>query len=153
MLDASTTDQIVDVLTVNLASVFANLCTQRYGGPISLERVEEGEETTSSTVTFRLDREDLPPTWAHFAVRHVGGNVYDVRGTIENGPSQSFTYSLPESSPPHIPQAPTLAREVAAFLLDAMESRLGTDLLRGNIRPSRTPERTPPPPASRTPAS
>jgi len=149
MPDAST-GQIVDVLTVNLASVFANLCTQRYGGPISLERVEE---TTASTVTFRLDREDLPPIWAHFVVRHVGGNVYDVRGTIENGPSQSFTYSLPESSPPHIPQAPTLAREVAAFLLDAMESRLGTDLLRGNIRPSKTPDRSPPPPSSRTPAS
>lgn len=124
--------QIADVLTANLKAVLDNLCDQRYGGPISLERVPA--PTTPSTVTFRLDREDLPPLMAHFTIGHVGGNVYDVEGRVENGPSQSFTYCLPDPDPDSLPQAPHLARKVAAFLLDALERRIGSDLLRHEVR-------------------
>jgi hypothetical protein len=151
MLDAPTT-RIADILAANLETVFANLCAQRYGGPISLVRVDDATPS-ASTVTFRLDRHDLPSLRSHFSVRHVGGNVYDVWGKIENGPGRSFTYCLPnDSSVATVPRAPHFAENVASFLLDAMERRLGSDLLRGNLRPSKAPERSSPA-VPRTPSS
>jgi hypothetical protein len=121
--------QIADVLATNLEIVFEGLCEHRYGGPISLERVAPH----STTARFRLYRAGLPELRADFEIRHVGGNVYDVRGTIDDGPSQTFTYSLPEP-PPDRPRAPRLAHDVAAFLLDALERRVGNDLLRSQTR-------------------
>jgi hypothetical protein len=140
--------QIADVLATNLEAVFASLCDQRYGGRIFLERDEEAERDPS-TVRFRLRRADLPELRAHFAVRHVGGNVYDVQGRVEDGPVRTFTYSLPETAPPIVPRAPSLARAVASFLLDALEHRIGSDLLRSELRsrvpqpPDRSPSRSP----------
>lgn len=121
--------QLADILTTNLRGVFANLCYHRYGGPISLERVPH-PDSSSSSVLFRIDHNDLPPLWAHFTINHVGGTVYDVQATVKNGPSQSFTYSLPDPNSILVPRAPHLAQEVASFLLDALERQVGSDLLR-----------------------
>lgn len=133
--------QIADVLATNLEIVFDGLCVHRYGGPISLERIEP-PDSSFPTARFRLHRADLPELRVDFEIRHVGGNVYDVKGLIDDGPSRTFTYCLPEPVPQAIPRAPRLAREVSAFLLDALERRLGTDLLRNEVRTRRTP--TPP---------
>lgn len=123
--------QIADVLATNLEVVFDGLCVHRYGAPLSLERVDADPAATTG---FRLHRADLPELRVHFAIRHVGGNVYDVRGTVEDGPSRAFTYSLPEPVSHVVPRAPRLAREVAAFLLDALERRVGSDRLRDEVR-------------------
>lgn len=132
--------RIVDVLAASLEAVFDALCTQRYGGPISLERVTLPDDAPSTTTArFRLHRVDLPELGIDFEVRHVGGNMYDVQSTIVNGPSQAFTYSLPDAEPRPALRAPRLASEVAAFLLDALERQVGSNLLRTEIGPSRPP--------------
>jgi hypothetical protein len=109
---------------------------------VSLRRVGISD-SSPSTARFQIDRTGIPALEAEFVVRHLGGNMYDVRGTIENGPSRVFSYCLPESAPVLVPKAPRLAQEVATFLLDALERRLGSDLLRTELRrPSTTRERT-----------
>jgi hypothetical protein len=130
--------QIADVLATNLETVFDGLCEHRYGGPLSLERVDPPDDAPA-TAHFRLHRADLPDLSVDFEIRHVGGNVYDVLGIIDNGPSRTFTYSLPDPAPPVVPRAPRLAREVASFLLDALERRVGSNLLRSEVRDRRTP--------------
>lgn len=51
---------------------------------------------------------------AHFTVRHVGGNVYDVWGGFDEGRVQTFTCCL--SDAPGIPIAPSVGRAVGSFL-------------------------------------
>jgi hypothetical protein len=91
------------------------------------------------TVRLHLHRTDLPRLRVDFSIRHVGGNMYDVLGLVDGGPSQTFTYCLPEEIGPALPRAPRLADQVAAFLLDALERRVGSDLLRTEARDHRTP--------------
>lgn len=138
MMPPVSTLRVADVLTVNLRTVFDNLCSHRYGGPVSLERTEVSDPDPA-TARFRLHRAGLPDLRVAFAIRHVGGNVYDLQGTIKGGPSRTFTYSLPESNADHVPQAPFLAHKVASFLLDALERRVGNDLLRTEMRGRRQP--------------
>jgi hypothetical protein len=134
--------QIADILHDSLRAVFARLCTQRYGAPISLRRVK-ASAPPSSTARFQIDRAGHLTLEAEFIVRHLGGNMYEIAGTIEEGPSRAFTYCLPDPMPLLAPKAPRLAQDVAAFLLDALERRLGSDLLRTELRPpSTTPERS-----------
>lgn len=139
--------KIVDALAANLTSVFASLCTERYGGAIHLARLN-GPEQPPSTLNVRLDHVDLPPLHAHFTVRYVGGNMYDVQGVVENGSSRSFPYSLPESDSDTVPPAPLLTHAVATFLLDAIERRLGSDLLRGKFPEPTSPNQSRLPTAS-----
>jgi hypothetical protein len=122
-------DQIADLLATSLASVFEALCTQRYGGPISLTRVAPPD--SSAIAGFRLERAGVPAVEASVFIRHVGGNMYDVTGTIAEGPNASFSYCLPDAVPPRTAGAPRLAHDIAAFLLDALERRLGSAVLRG----------------------
>lgn len=129
--------QIADILATSLAVVFDTLCTERYGRPISLTRVVD-EERLPSTVRFRLHREGFSPLLVDFTIRPVGGTVYDVQGTVENGCRRTFTYSLPEASPLAEPRAPSLAREVTTFLLDALERRLGADFMRAALAAPRS---------------
>lgn len=124
--------QIADILDDSLRAVFDRLCTQRYGAPISLQRVAD-PESSSSTVRFQIKRAGVPALEAEVSVRHLGGNMYDVRGTIEDGPTQGFSYCLPESGPLPLSKAPRLAQEVAAFFLDVLERRLGSELLRAEL--------------------
>jgi hypothetical protein len=100
----------------------------------------------------RLDRPDHRFLEAAFVIRHVGGNMYEVQGEVEGLPPRSFSYCLPEPAPLLAPAAPTLSREMAAFLLDALERRVGHDLLRrtaGRGVAARPPP-TSSPPAPRT---
>jgi hypothetical protein len=124
--------QVIDILDTSLVAVLDALCTERYGGPVSLERVVDAS-LPPSTVRFQLHRATRSELRVDFTVRHVGGTVYDVKGSIENGPSRTFTYSLPETTSFSSPRAPHLAQAVASFLLDALEQRMGNDLLRATL--------------------
>jgi hypothetical protein len=126
---------VADILARSLTSVFDNLCTQRYGGSLSFRQFPQAD--APSTVRFELDRADLPPLGATFTIRHIGGNMYDLVGMIDDGPCQSFSYCLPDPTPTPLPHAPHLAQAVATFLLDALERRLGGDLLRRGLPPER----------------
>lgn len=132
------THQIVDVLADNLTSRIATLSSERYGGPIFLRRMETIAQG-SSAVLFQLEGASLSPLEAHVTVRHVGGNMYDLVCSVDGGPSQLFTYSLPTSTPLLVPQAPHLAQKVATFLLDAIERRLGHEQIRNTLQSKKTP--------------
>ena len=127
------TSLIADVLVTSLANVLDNLCLERYDRDVvSLHRIED-PDLPPSTVGLRLDRPGLPSLESQFTVRHLGGNVYELIGEIEDGRSRSFMYCLPDPAPLLVPSAPKLASDVARFLLDEMECRLGRGLLRGEI--------------------
>lgn len=133
MIPARSSVQLADVLTDSLASVFEALSTERYGGPLPLDRTV-APDSSPPTVHVRFGRPDLCSLEATLTIRHVGGNVYDVEGRVEDRPPQSFAYCLPEPAPRLVPEAPRLVRDVAAFLLDALERRVGHDLLRRAFR-------------------
>lgn len=129
--------QIAEVLVNSLHTAFPRLCIRRYGAADPLQCVDQ-TEPLSSTVRLQIDRAGLPVLQASFSIRHVGGNMYDVQGAVEDGPSRSFSYCLPDPAPLLAPKAPRLAQDVAGFLLDALEQRLGRDLLRSELRRSST---------------
>jgi hypothetical protein len=144
--------QIADILADALPSAFDALCTERYGGLVGLHRVEV-PDAAASTVRFRLEWPGRPSLEAAFRIRHLGGNMYEVQGQIEGLPPQSFGYCLPDP-PPAFFRAPRLARDVATFLLDGLERRIGNELLRRTARgapspPERPSPAVPPPPRSR----
>jgi len=124
---------VADILSESLAVVFENLCAQRYGGPLSIRRPTTPEDNPA-TVHFVLERSDVSSVEATFTIRHVGGNMYDLMGVIDGGPIQLFSYCLPDATVPPLPPAPHLSQKVATFLLDALERRLGSDLLRQRLR-------------------
>jgi len=135
--------QIVEGLADNLRAVLSRLCTQRYGGPISLRCTIEGADSSYPGVRLQIEQAGCPVLDAAFAVRHFGGNMYDIQGTIEGGPSQVFSYCLSESSSLPGSHAPRLTQEMATFLLDALERQQGSEFLRTALRrPSAASERS-----------
>jgi len=118
--------RIADALAGSLPEVLDTLSAERYGGPLPFRPV-----ISSPPVRCRLaPPEDLPPLESTFTIRHGGGNVYEVEGRIDGRPARSFRYCLPDPAPLLVPAAPRLTREVATFMLDELERRLGRNLLR-----------------------
>lgn len=146
MLPARPSVQIADVLADSLADAVEALSAERYGGPSPLRRVVAAP-SSPPTMHVQFDRPDHRSLEAAFVIRHVGGNMYEVRGEIEDLPTRSFSYCLPDPAPLLVPAAPTLSREMAVFLLDALERQVGRDLLRGTGR--RGAAAGPPPPVPR----
>jgi hypothetical protein len=132
---------IVKVLATNLPPALARQSAQRYGRELPLQRIEAGG--SSPEIGFRLTRRGFPSLDARFTVRPLGGNVYEVQGAIEDGPTQSFSYCLPEPAPLLVPFAPKLAPKIATFLLDARERQLGRHLLRMSPDPQNAPNTQP----------
>lgn len=132
MTQTALSSHIADVLTSSLKRELVPLCTERYGGPVSLHHLQAASEGPG-TVRGELELSGLPPLTFRFWVCHVGGNVYDVRGAVENRSPRSFAYSLPDTAPSLLTDVPRLARELALFLLDSMERELGRRLLRERI--------------------
>ena len=73
-----------------------------------------------------------------FEITHVGGNMYDVLCTVENEAARRFSYSRPRYTGAVLPRTSYLGREIATFLLDQLEKRLGRLLLRSPSVPPRT---------------
>lgn len=127
--------QIINGLVRSLPSAFGQLCVRRYGVPLSLRRVE-GAAPSSPPAQMYVDQVELPPLDMQLTVHHVGGN--EVQAASEDGDSQTFSYCLPEPAPLPVSETPRLAQDVSAFLLDALERRLGSDGLRNELRGGKT---------------
>lgn len=119
-------DRIADVIYRSLDSALTQQCTDRHGMDVSMRRTTEGEP-----MEIRIQGENLFEMSVRVAIEHVGGNVYDVHCTIEDGTSCQFTYGLPEDTGPSLPPCPRLGRELAAFVLDELEKHFGRWHLRG----------------------
>jgi hypothetical protein len=120
--------RIADALIKGLPATLDTLSTERYGGPLPVRLLPDAPDTQ-----VRLALPDLPPLEAVFTSRHAGGNVYDVEARIDGRPVRSFGYCLPDPAPLLMPLPVRLAREVAGFLLDELERRVGRDLIRQQI--------------------
>jgi hypothetical protein len=116
--------QIATILASNLRTVFPELCVQRYGIPLPFECVP-ASDGSSWTVQVQIGSPEAPHLTGQFSIRHVGGNMYDVQLAVAEGPTTSFCYCMSEEGPSLVPKTPHLAWEGAAFLLDALERRVG----------------------------
>jgi len=86
--------------------------------PVRCTGVEivEAEERRRSRCTVDL-RTDAGATFrATFRIDHVGGNVYDVVGRLEDGDPRTFTCCLPDRA--EIPAAPRLSQAIGRFLVE-----------------------------------
>lgn len=120
--------QITEVLSQSLKNAFDDVCPERYGAALTLERMESPSDPQQ--VSFRIHGPETLSLSIHTTVSHVGGNVYDITAQVEDGPAHCFTYSEPEGSGSSLSLAPYLGNNIANHLLDDVEQQLGKRLLR-----------------------
>lgn len=138
MNTSSLSHQIADLLTEGLPPVLNTLCIQRYGAPLSLRRLPT-PDPSSSTRFLQLEWGNRPSIDVQIHVHHVGGNMYDVEGSLEEGPTKSFSYCLPDPMPLVGPKAPRVIYKIATFLLNTLERQLGGALLRHELHQKLSP--------------
>lgn len=129
----STSDahRVADVLYRSLEMVFPARCAERYGTEVTINRTRDSTSTDTHLTEVSVKCSDLIQMSVRFTVSHAGGNVYDVRCAVEDGPTHRFTYSLPSSAAMSFLREPGLNQELANFLFGELECRLGRRLLRG----------------------
>ncbi len=118
--------QIADVTCRSLASALAQRCADLHGMDVEVARTDPGPP-----VKIQVRCGGRFEVGLRVAVEHVGGNVYDVFCTIEEGASCRLTYSRPEGAGAPLPLCPRLGRRFSAFVLEELERRLGRWHLRG----------------------
>ena len=125
--------QITEVLSQSLKQAFDEVCPERYGGPLKLQRVDTPAQ--DETVSFGLEGPNAIRLRIDVRITHVGGNVYDLTAQVEGGDARRFTYSEPASSGSSLSIAPYLGKKIARHVLDEVEQRLGKKLLRNRMTP------------------
>lgn len=123
--------KITDVLSQSLEQAFDEVCPERYGAPLQLQRIDDPSEPR--TVTFGIKGPTGAGLKIHVTVTHVGGNVYDVAAQVEEGAARRFTYSEPAASGSSLSIAPYLGKKIATYVLDEVEQQLGKKLLRNEV--------------------
>lgn len=120
--------KITDVLAQSLEQAFDEVCPKRYGGPLTLRRLDDSSDP--QTLIFGVQGPTDTALQIHVTVSHVGGNVYDVATQVEDRPVRRFTYSEPAASGSSLSIAPYLGKKIATCVLDEVEQQLGKQLLR-----------------------
>ncbi|GEM_PF-3196508 len=117
-------DRIADVVYQSFRRALADRCDDRHGLDVTTDRTTTGQSTQ-----LGLQCGDRGEMTASLTVQHVGGNVYDVHCAIDGGPSKKFVYCLAGGASPDTGLAlvPRLGREIAGFVLDALERSLGRE--------------------------
>lgn len=126
--------RVVDVLYRSLETALIRQCAQRYGVGVALRPARVSEDGTTMQLQI-LCRGRVRET-VQLEVNHVGGNVYDVICAVEGGDSRQFVYCISANDGDALPQAPTLGRRVATFVLEELEKQLGRKLLRRQVHSS-----------------
>lgn len=121
----SSSHQPADVLYRSLASSIEKKCAGRHETKVNLRRLDDGSDPSTMQAELVCSLIEMP---LHLHVTHVGGTVYDVSCTIEDGPSCQFSYSLPIQE-----GTSCLGDKIANFLLDELERELGRLLLCGSV--------------------
>lgn len=120
-------NRIADVVSRSFQDAFADQCADRHGQTVTVERA-----AAESLMRLQVQCPRHEPFSFRLAVQHVGGNVYDVHCTMDEGPTQTFVYCLsgePDSETP-LALVPRLGHEIAGFVIDALEKSLGRRGLR-----------------------
>lgn len=119
--------QVTDALSQSLTDAFSEVCPERYGGPLTLTRLDDRSDPQK--ISFLLKGPGTIELKVFVAVSHVGGNVYDVVAQVEEESPHCFTHSAPVSAGSSPPEAPYLGKKVARHVLDDIERRLGQKVL------------------------
>ena len=118
---------VPDVVFRSLKSALALQCRRRHDVEVTITRLDQA--TDDPSIRLRVGCDDQIQLTAQISVSPVGGNVYDIDCTVEEGPSCQFTYSLPGRSGTALSRAPDLGRRLGAFLLDELERQVGRHYL------------------------
>lgn len=125
---SSSSHQPADVLYRSLATSIEKKCTGRHETEVELRRLDDASDPSTMHAELTCSLIQMP---LHLHVNHVGGTVYDVSCTIEEGSSCQFSYSLPIQE-----GTSCLGDKIASFLLDELERELGRLLLCGSVSPA-----------------
>jgi len=117
---AAPVPQIADVTYRSLASALSQRCADLHDMDVAVTRTDSG-----APMEIQVQCEDRFEVCLRVTVEHVGGNVYDVFCTIEEGASCQLTYSRPEGADAPLPLCPRLGQTFSAFVLEELEQRLG----------------------------
>lgn len=126
--------QFSSILYRSLEKALTRQCVLRYDASILLRHVR----TTSndeSTVRLLVECRGLLQMPVRLRIRPTGGTIYDVRCTVDDGACRRFSYSLPDETDSALSYDPHLGKEIATFLREELEKRLGRLLLQSPAGP------------------
>ena len=128
----------VRMICRSLDAYFGGECSEVPEVDLSIANVDLSPTPDDASCTLDLQLGETRQDQARFTVRHVGGNVYDVRGGLVGETARAFTCCLPDAD--EIPVAPSVGRTIGAFLARELERVVGTQRLRrDDDRPSALP--------------
>ena len=120
--------RIAEVVHRSLKRALKDQCAGRYAEDVRLRRLDRASARQLMRLQIECQGRIRMPVG--IAATHVGGNVYDIECSVQEGPSRQFSYSLPGASGVALLQAPCLGRKLGTFLLGELERRLGRQILR-----------------------
>jgi hypothetical protein len=133
-------DQVARTLYRVLETEVTQQFAQRYDAGVLLQcpelRCVEASPDDVSVLVVRLRCRGLTTIRARLLVTCMDGG-YDVLCTVEDGHTHRFSYHVPGHTAPSPRQLVPLAQDVATFLRQELESRLGRLLLGSPIAPPR----------------
>ena len=136
-----THSQLSEALYRTLKVALDRQCATRYNVGIELRCLETSSEGEVE-VKLCVECNGLTQMPVRLSGIHVGGNVYEIVCCVEGGASHRFSYSLPVPTGAQLSCMSHVSEEVAAFLREELERRLGRLLLQrsGSSGPSVSPE-------------
>ncbi len=120
---SSSARRIADVIYQSLKTAIQRQCARRYDKDVTLRRLDR--VAASEVMRLRIECRDLVQVRVVVTASHVGGNVYDVKCEIEDGPSRRVTFALPAGAGTALSRAPGLGQTLGDFLLGELERELG----------------------------
>lgn len=130
--------RLAEVLRKSLETALAGQCAQRYDAEVSVQILDISSDETLK-MRLQVQCRSLTKMPVKLTLKPAGGNIYDVLCTVEDGNSHRFSYSLPGPTETKLSHAPYLGQELATFLREELEKRLGRLLLQS---PARRPTQT-----------
>lgn len=134
--------RIADVLYRSLESAPAlvSLAHARHDAEIALHRLNVPDD---GALRLRIECRGLIQMPVRFAITRAGTPDYEVRCSVEDGPTRRFTYRLAGRGGTTLSRSPCLGRELATFLLGELERQIGQQLLQSASGPP-SPDDPPP---------
>lgn len=127
----STARDISERLAQGVETALTEQCDRRHSANLLVSR---GPASTDEAVTqLRIECRGLLRMAVQVEVVPAGGDVYDVRCTVEEGPSCRYSYAPPRDC--GTVQSPRLSGNIASFLLEEVEKQLGRLLLNSPAGP------------------
>jgi hypothetical protein len=137
----ASSNRVARTLYQTLVTELTQQFAKRYDAGIVLQcpelrRIEESPDDVSLMVV-RLYSRGLTTMQGRLLVTCIDNSGYDVLCTVEDGQTRRFSYHLPGPKTPAPHQLVPLAQDLATFLRQELENRLGRLLLQSPARPPR----------------